>query len=88
MSADCLDLPERRPEPISLRHLGGDLDLSVSDRLLALGVETRGANRGNGVAQAVVAADDAVEGCGGRAGPVGGEVDGEAVGDLLVGDGG
>lgn len=87
MSAVRLDSPERGPEPISLGHLRSDFHLPVPDRLLPLGVETRGAHGGDGVAERVVAVDHAVERGVGCAAAVGGEVHGEAVGDLLVSDG-
>lgn len=82
-----LDSPECGPEPISRGHLCSDLHLPVPDSLLPLGVETRGAHGGDGVAKRVVAVDHAVERGGGCAAAVGGEVHGEAIGDLLVGDG-
>lgn len=82
-----LYLPERGPEPIALWHLRCDLYLSISDGLLPLGVEACRADRGDSVAESVVAVDHAVERAGGCAGAVGGEVHREAMGDLLIGDG-
>lgn len=89
-TAAHLDSPERGPEPISLRHLRNDLHLPVPDRLRPFGVEARRTHGGDGVSERVVAVDHAVEGGVFRvsASAVGGEVDGVAVRDLLVSDGG
>jgi len=51
--------PDRGPEPISLRKLSDNLDLTVANALLALGAETGRADRGNHVAFLGVGANEA-----------------------------
>lgn len=78
--------PDGRPEPVTSRQLGNDLDTAIFDANFALGVDSGASDWRDEVPQSGVGVSNTGRCAGLRAGPIGSEVERVAIPHLARGD--